>query len=236
MNALALLPPMLGGVFLEFESNAVQMEALRRPVDARACVEAPLLVKLEVLDAFVRQGIIRCLGRSSGSLARLGAQFLGEVTAENLLQQRARIEHPKNIADGDGRIHRDELKEALMRTVGDIELTPPAVFVFAISLPGTGDEHRAGAEDEVVHRSLVLSRKHRAANGKSRACVQASAHASGTRLRRPIHLLLLGKTDCALGLLSDQLDGRFVNIHSVPHGTKHVCNRAESLAEWSSPS
>ena len=97
--------------------------------------------------------------------ARLSAQFLGEGTAEDLLQQRARIEQSKDGASCHSGVHRHEVEDAFVGAVGDVEFVPAAVFLLAIGLQGARDEHRAGAQDEVSHISLVMLHKHQAATG-----------------------------------------------------------------------
>src|SRR3989442_388726 len=85
------------------------------------------------------------------ALACLGAKLFRKVLSIELLQQRAGFHQAKHVAQRGSCLYGDELEQKLVRAAGDVDLIQSAVQVVRLRSEGPRDEHRARAQDEVLH-------------------------------------------------------------------------------------
>lgn len=116
--------------------NSVQ--ALHAGVLVRARVQPPFLIQLEELDAFVSRP--RTGRRLGGPLARLCAEFFGEVPAAELLRQRAGLHQPEDVSQRGLGVDGDQLEQKLVRAAGEVDLLQSAARVVGLRSKGSHDQ------------------------------------------------------------------------------------------------
>jgi hypothetical protein len=155
LDALAFLPLLFRQVLRQFVADAVQLQALHARVFVRARVEAPVLIQLKELDAFMRSSLTG--PRFDGTVARLRAKLFGEVPAIELLQQRAGFHQPEDVGQRGVGVNGHELEQQFMGTAGDVDLVQPTSEVVGLRSEGPHDQLGAGAQDQVLHRDAIVA-------------------------------------------------------------------------------